>query len=119
MKTVEFYEYVIGNVENEEVKAFAETQLAKYEKAQETRKAYTERKNAEKNAARDAVREKVVAVLTNEPKTATTLIEEAGVEISRQAIAPLLKPLIEAGTVTKEPVTIAGAKGKQVGYKLS
>ena len=98
-----------------EVVEFAEKELAKYEKAQVTRKAYTEKKTAEKKAAKAEIFEKVYAVLTDEPKTATTLVEEAGVGITRQAIPPLFKAFGE-GKVAKVEIKLEGAKGKQVGY---
>ena len=114
MKTVEFYEKVIA-LGDAELTAFAEKELAKYAKAQETRKVYAEKKAAEKKAQKAEIFDKVFAVLTDEPKTATTLVEEAGVEITRQAIPPLFKAFGE-GKVAKVEMKVDGAKGKQVGY---
>lgn len=103
-----------------EVVEFAEKELAKYEKAQETRAAYAEKQKAKKAEAKAEIREKVFAVLTAELQTATEIVEAAGVEgLTRQAIPPLLKPLVEEGKVVKEQFTVAGAKGKVVGYKLA
>ena len=61
------------------------------------------------------LREAIVAVITDEPKTATTLIAEAGVEIKPQAIPSLLKGLVADGGIAKTEVKVTG-KGKQVGY---
>ena len=99
-----------------EVVEFAEKELAKYEKAQETRKTYTEKKAAAKKAEKAETFEKVFAVLTAEPKTATTIVAEAGVAITRQAIPPLFKAFGE-GKVEKVEVKVDGKKA--VAYKLA
>ena len=123
MKYVEFIAKVTEIAEaagQPEVVEFAAKELAKYEKAQETRKVYQEKKTAAKRAEKDGVRAQVLAVITAEPKTATTLVAEAAIEgLTRQAIPPLLKPLVEAGTVVKEQIVVEGAKGKQTGYRLA
>ena len=56
-----------------------------------------------------------MACITEEPKTATTLIAEAGVELKPQAIPSLLKALVAEGVIAKTEVKVTG-KGKQVGY---
>jgi len=123
MKYTEFIAEVIAlanAAEKTEVTEFAEKELKKYENAQVTRAAYAEKQKAKKAEAKAEVREKVLAVLTAELKTATEIVEAAGVEgLTRQAIPPLLKPLVEEGKVVKEQFTVAGAKGKVVGYKLA
>jgi len=120
MKFVEFLNWIVENVENEEVKAVATARLEREAKEAKTRAAYAEKQKAKKAEAKAEVREKVLAVLTAELKTATEIVEAAGVEgLTRQAIPPLLKPLVEEGKVVKEQFTVAGAKGKVVGYKLA
>lgn len=113
----EFYTKVIETVDNAELKEFAEAGIAKIDKANEARKA----KNAEKAVAKEAekapIREAIFAVITTEGKTASTLIEEAGVEIKPQAIPALIKPLIEAGKVIKTDIKVKG-KGTVRGYAL-
>jgi hypothetical protein len=74
-------------------------------------------KRAEKNAEKAPIRDAIFAVITEEPKTATTLIAEAEVEIKPQAIPALLKGLVDEGVITKENIKVAGAKGTHVGYK--
>ena len=59
-----------------------------------------------------------MAVITSEPKTATTLIDEAGVEIKPQAIPSLLKAEVEAGHRPEVDVKVKG-KGTQRGYQLA
>lgn len=114
----EFYEVIVNGAEiTPEVVEFATAGIAKIDKANEARKKSTAEKAAEKEAIKAPIREAIVAVITAEPKTATTLIAEAGVEIKPQAIPSLLKPVIEDGTVVKTEVKVTG-KGKQRGYML-
>ena len=121
MKYTEFIAEVIAlaeAAEKTEVVEKAKAELAKYEKAQVTRATYTEKQKAKKAEAKAEVREKVLAVLTAELQTATEIVEAAGVEgLTRQAIPPLLKPLVEEGKVVKE--TIKVEKKTAVGYKLA
>lgn len=114
----EFYEKVIAAGIEEEITEFAEQAIVKMDERNATRKEKTAEKAAEKEAERAPIRAAIVAALTDEPKTATTLIEEAGVEIKPQAIPHLLKGLIEEGKIAKTQVKVAG-KGKQVGYTVA
>ena len=115
MTNRDFYNAVIEANLNEELTAFAQDAIAKLDKTNESRKAHVAEKNAEKEAARAPMREAIVACIDDEPKTATMLIEAAGVELKPQAIPSLLKGLVEAGTIVKTEVKVKG-KGKQVGY---
>ena len=82
-------------------------------------------KAAEKRAAKDAekepIRNAIMDVMTNEPQTATMLIEAAGLTetVKPQSIPSLLKHFVEAGTLEKVDVKIEGKKGTQKGYKLA
>ena len=114
----EFYEAVIAANVNEELTAFATEGISKLDKTNEARKVKTAEKAAAKEAEKAPIREAILAVITAEPKTASTLIEEAGVEIKPQAIPSLLKPLIEEGVVAKADIKIKG-KGTQRGYVLT
>lgn len=114
----EFYEAVIAANVNEELTAFATEGISKLDKTNEARKVKTAEKAAAKEAEKAPIREAILAVITAEPKTASTLIEEAGVEIKPQAIPSLLKPLIEDGVVAKADIKIKG-KGTQRGYVLT
>ena len=103
-----------GNV-TEEVIEFAVASLSKMDAANEKRKATMEVKRAEKEAEKAPIREAILAVMTNEGKTATTLIEEAGVDMKPQGMPALLKGLIEEGIVEKVDLKVTG-KGTQRGY---
>lgn len=114
----EFYEAVIAANVNEELTAFATAGIEKLDKTNEARKVKTAEKAIAKEAEKAPIRQAILDVITAEPKTASTLIEEAGVEIKPQAIPSLLKPLIEDGVVAKADIKIKG-KGTQRGYVLT
>lgn len=114
----EFYEAVANGITNDEVKTAAREALEQLNHSNELRRAAAAKKAVEKEAERAPIRQAIVNVLTKDPKTASMLIEEAGVEIKPQAIPSLLKGMVEDGTVAKTKVKIKG-KGEQVGYILA
>lgn len=114
----ELYEAVVNGNINDEVIAAAREAIEQLDHSNELRKAATAKKAIEKEAERAPIRQAIVNVLTKEPKTASMLIEEAGVEIKPQAIPSLLKGMVEDGTVAKTKIKIKG-KGEQVGYILA
>ena len=113
----EFLENVANGIMNDRWLPFAMERIAALD-ANEKRREINARKRAEKEAERAPIREAIMAVITSEPKTATTLIAEAGVEIKPQAIPSLLKGAIEAGKVLKVDVKVKG-KGTHRGYVLA
>lgn len=115
MTNREFYEAVVNANVSEELTAFATEAIAKLDKTNEARKEKTAEKAAAKEAEKAPIREAIFAVITTEGKTASTLIEEAGVDIKPQAIPSLIKPLIEAGKVIKTDIKVKG-KGAVRGY---
>ena len=114
----EFYEAIIAANVNEEITEFATKSIETLDKRNETRREKAAEKAVAKEAEKAPIREAVLAVITAEPKTASTLIAEAGVEIKPQAIPSLLKPLIEDGVIYKADVKVKG-KGTQKGYVLA
>ena len=114
----EFLEAVAKGTMNEEMVTFATERLTAMDSANEKRREVNSVKRAEKEAEKAPIREAIMAVITSEPKTATTLIAEAGVEIKPQAIPSLLKAEVEAGRVLKVDVKVKG-KGTQRGYTLA
>lgn len=114
----DFLKSIANGTMNDEMVAFATERLTAMDAANERRREVNSAKRAEKEAERAPIREAVMAVITSEPKTATTLITEAGVEIKPQAIPSLLKSAIEAGHVLKVDVKVKG-KGTQRGYVLA
>jgi hypothetical protein len=119
MTNREFYQEVINANINDELTDFATAGLEKLDHTNSLRKEATAKKAQEREVAERApIREAIMAVMTIEPKTATTLIAESGVEIKPQAIPSLLKGLVEDGTIVKSDVKFTG-KGKQRGYALA
>ena len=118
MTNREFYQAVINANINDELTAFATAGIEKLDHTNSLRKDATVKKTQEREAERAPIRDAIMAVMTTEPKTATTLIAESGVEVKPQAIPSLLKGLVEDGTVVKSDVKVTG-KGKQRGYALA
>ena len=115
MTNREFFEAIKNGTVNDEIIAFAEAAIEKLDHTNELRKASVAKKAVAREAERAPLREAIVACVSDEPKTATMLIEEAGVELKPQSIPSLLKALVEAGELQKVDVKVKG-KGKQVGY---
>ena len=101
-----FYAAVEAREITDEIVDFAKERI---EKMDAELKAAQE-KRAEKAAEKAPIREAILACITEDAKTATTLIEESGQDIKPQAIPSLLKPLIEEGVVVKTDVKIEGKK---------
>lgn len=105
-----------------ELVEFAALELEVMNAANEKNRAKAAEKRATKDAEKEPIRNAIMDVMTNEPQTATMLIEAAGLttdEVKPQSIPSLLKPFIEAGTLEKVDVKIPEKKGTQKGYKLS
>lgn len=118
MTNREFFETIVKANLNDELTAFATAAIEKLDHTNELRRDAAAKKAVEKEAERAPIREAIVACITTEPKTASALIAEAGVEIKPQAIPSLLKGLVEDGTLVKSDVKVTG-KGKQKGYALA
>lgn len=100
-----------------ELVEFAAHELEVMDAANEKNRA----KRAAKDAEKEPIRNAIMDVMTNEPQTATMLIEAAGLTdtVKPQSVPSLLKPLIEAGTLEKVDMKIPEKKSLQKGYKLS
>lgn len=96
-----------------------EALLSKMDATATARRAKQAEKAAEKQAAKAPIRDALLEVMgdAETPKTASMLIEEAGLtETLKPASVPsLMRPLVEAGIVGKVDVKITG-KGTQRGY---
>jgi len=111
------YEY--GTDEAVDLKAQFEALITKMDAQNETRRAKNLEKAAIKQSEKAPIRDAILAVMgdENEPKTATTLIEEAGLTetVKSASIPSLLRPLIDSGIVGKVDIKITG-KGTHRGY---
>ena len=92
-----------------------ENLIAKLDATNEKRKASAAVKAAEKQAEKAPIREALLAVLNDEPSTATELIAAAGLDIKPASVPSLLRPFVESGDVVKVDKKIEG-KGKQRAY---
>ena len=104
-----------------EVIEFAAHKLEELDASNEKNRAKAAEKRAAKDVEKEPIRNAIMDVMTNEPQTATMLIEAAGLTetVKPQSIPSLLKNLVEAGTLEKVDVKIEGKKGTQKGYKLA
>jgi len=104
-----------------ELVEFAAHELELMDAANEKNRAKTAEKRAAKDAEKEPIRNALMDVMTNEPQTATMLIEAAGLTetVKPQSVPSLLKLLVENGTLEKIDMKIEGKKGTQKGYKLS
>ena len=104
-----------------EIIEFATHKLEEMDASNEKSRAKAAEKRAAKDAEKEPIRNAIMDVMTNEPQTATMLIEAAGLTetVKPQSIPSLLKPFVEAGTLEKVDVKIEGKKGTQKGYKLA
>lgn len=114
----EFLVKVTAGEMNDEIMAYAQGAIEKMDSANASRREKMAEKSVAKEAEKAPIREAIVACIGAEPKTATTLIAEAGVEIKPQAVPSLLKGLVEDGTIEKVELKVKG-KGTQRGYKLA
>ena len=118
MKTREFYSKIAAMTDiDAELIEFATDAIAKLDATNEKRKAASAVKAAEKQAEKAPVRNALIAVLTDEPATATELIAAAGLEeiVKPASVPSLLRPFVESGEVVKVEKKIEG-KGKQRAY---
>lgn len=104
-----------------ELVEFAAHELELMDAANEKNRAKAAEKRAAKDAEKEPIRNALMDVMTNEPQTATMLIEAAGLTetVKPQSVPSLLKLLVENGTLEKIDMKIEGKKGTQKGYKLS
>ena len=122
MTTRELYTNTINylngaDLDPAELRAEFESMLDKMDAQAEKRRAKAAEAAAAKQAEKAPIRDALFAVMDVEtPKTASMLIEEAGLEDVKPASVPsLLRPLVESGLVAKVDVKVTG-KGTQRGY---
>ena len=109
-----------GNLDAELIE-YAAHKLEVMNASNEKNRAKAAEKRAAKDAEKEPIRNAIMDVMTNEPQTATMLIEAAGLTetVKPQSIPSLLKRFVEAGTLEKVDMKIEGKKGTQKGYMLA
>ena len=125
MTTRELYTATIAALrENEPDSALAtefEALVEKLDAQNAARKLKSAEKAAEAQAAKQPIRDALFAVVgdAENPKTASMLIADAGLEDVKPASVPsLMRPFVEAGTVLKVDMKVPG-HGTQRGYVLA
>ena len=94
-----------------------EALLSKLDAQNNAKRAKAAEKAAERQNEKAPIRAALMAVMgdANEPKTASMLIADAGLDIKPASVPSLLRPFVETGEVLKVDVKITG-KGTQRGY---
>lgn len=99
-----------------------EALIEKIDAQNAARKLKTAEKAAEAQAAKAPIREALFNALggADNPKTASTLIADAGLEetVKPASVPSLMRPFVEDGSVLKVDVKVTG-KGTQRGYILA
>lgn len=122
MTNREFYTAIINyldgaDMDGEAVQAFACDALAKLDHTNEVRKVAAAKKAAEKQELKAPVRCALFEALSEEPMTATMLVEavKPDFDVKPASIPSLLRPFVDKGEVLKVDVKVPG-KGTQRGY---
>ena len=116
MTKVEAYKAVIANEITEEVVAKFEEMLAAHEAEGEKRRNRAAEKRAEKLEAEKVLEEGILAVLSDEPMTATNICEAVEGINTPQKATVVAKRLVACGLV--EVQDVKGKSGKVKGYTL-
>ena len=116
----ELYNQIINGTEiTDEMRSTAIENLEKLDAQGAARRAKAQEKAAVKQAEKAPIRDALLEVMgdANSPKTASMLIEDAGLTdtVKPASVPSLMRPLVESGIVTKVDVKITG-KGTQRGY---
>lgn len=97
---------------NAEVTEWAEAELERMDRANKR----NAEKRAEKAKENEPIKAAIFEVLGDEPKTATEIKDEIGIDgVSVQKVSALMKKIVEAGEADKVDVKVKG-KGTQKGY---
>ena len=97
---------------NAEVTEWAEAEMERMDKANKR----NAEKRAEKAKENEPIKAAIFEALGEEPKTATQIKDEIGMDgVSVQKVSALLRKIVEAGDADKVDVKIKG-KGTQKGY---
>ena len=118
MKTLAYIRDHADGEEADELIEALDAALVKMDAQAEKRRIASAEKAAAKQAEKAPLRDALLEVMgdSENPMTATQLIEAAGLEDVKPASVPsLLRPLVESGMVAKVDVKIPG-KGTQRGY---
>ena len=113
----EMFEAIVNGNITEEIQEMAAREIEKLDRTNANRKAKSAEKRAEKLEAEKVLEEGIMAILTDEPMTASDIKERVEGINSPQKATVVAKRLVAAGTVKVED--IKGKSGKVKGYSLA
>jgi hypothetical protein len=108
----EFMEKVIA-MGNDELKEFAESEIAKLD----ARNAHRKEMPSKKSKENEPIKANIVDFLNGKDFTVASEIAK-GLELTTQKVSALCRQLVENGTLTVSDVKVKG-KGTQKGYKVA
>lgn len=115
MKNREFLETVANGTVNEEVIEFAKAEIEKIDAANAKRRENPPKAVKEKRAENEVLKEKVYAVLTENPTLAADVRTAIGEDVTVQKIGYILRALVADGKAQAVAVKVP-TKGLQNGY---
>jgi len=115
MKNREFLETVVNGTITEEVVEFAKAELAKMDELNKKRRENPDKKTLERRAENEVLKEKVYAVLTENPTIAADVLAAVGEDVTVQKISSVLRALVADGKAEAVAVKVP-TKGLQNGY---
>ena len=115
MKNREFLETVVNGTITEEVVEFAKAELAKIDAANAKRRENPPKATLEKRAQNAILKEKVYAVLTENPTIVADIIVAIGENVTAQRINYVAHELVDEGKAQAVDVKVP-TKGTQRGY---
>lgn len=109
----EFFEAVIANVEVEELKAFAKSEIEKMN----TRNANRANRPSKRAIENEPIKAKIAEFLAEKEPTVASEIAN-GLELTVQKVSALCRQMTEAGVLASTEVKVKG-KGKQKAYSMA
>ena len=115
MKNRDFLETVANGTITDEAVEFAKAALEKLDEANKKRRENPDKKTLEKRAENEVLKEKVYAVLTENPILAADVLTAVGEDVTVQKIGYILRALVADGKAQAVAVKVP-TKGLQNGY---
>lgn len=115
MKNREFLNAIVNGTVTEEVVEYAKAEIEKLDEANKKRRENPDKKTLEKRAENEVLKEKVYAVLTENPTLAADVLTAVGENVTVQKIGYILRALVADGKAQAVAVKVP-TKGLQNGY---
>ena len=115
MKNRDFLNAIVNGNVTEEVVEFAKAEITKLDELNKKRRENPDKKTLEKRAENEVLKEKVYAVLTENPTIAADVLAAVGEDVTVQKISSILRALVADGKAEAVAVKVP-TKGLQNGY---